>query len=77
MPGGAGVGDQFVWTGDRWQSACRSTCVAQGVPPGSRDLGCVKGWDFQYWALLEWDESNDPPLPRQLTWKDNFTLSVA
>ena len=76
VPGGARVGDQFVWTGDRWQSACRSTCLAQGVPPGPIDLGCVKGWDYQYWSLLSWDESTTPPLPRQVHWQDNFSLSI-
>ena len=34
----------FLWTGDRWQSACRSTIVAQGVSPVGPDLGCVKAW---------------------------------
>lgn len=34
----------FLWTGDRWQSACRSTVVAQGVTPIGPDLGCVKAW---------------------------------
>eukprot|EP01046_Picozoa_sp_COSAG06_P120737 COSAG06_NODE_68157_length_238_cov_0.000000_1_plen_41_part_01 len=35
-------------TGDRWQSACRSTVIAQGVSPLGPDLGCVKAWDYQY-----------------------------
>ena len=34
----------FLWTGDRWQSACRSTVIAQGVSPIGPDLGCVKAW---------------------------------
>ena len=41
----------FMWTGDRWQSACRSTVIAQGVTPLGPDLHCVKAWDYQYWSV--------------------------
>ena len=57
---------EYVWTGDRWQSACRSTCEAQGVPPGPIDLHCIKGWDYQYWTPLVWDDNHSPPIPKQV-----------
>ena len=75
----AGGEDTFVWTGDRWQSACRATLQAQGFA-GKRlgpDLGCVKAHDYQYWAPLQWDERATPPVPRQLVWLDQFELAVA
>ena len=64
----------FIWTGDRWQSACTATVAAQGLPATDTELHCVKAWDLQYWAPLKWDESVVPPLPMQLVWLQNWTV---
>eukprot|EP01046_Picozoa_sp_COSAG06_P034095 COSAG06_NODE_3539_length_5209_cov_18.158513_7_plen_81_part_00 len=63
-------------TGDRWQSACRSTVIAQGVSPLGPDLGCVKAWDYQYWSVLEFDDAKSPPLPRQQVWNNEIVLDI-
>ena len=64
----------YVWTGDRWNSACTSTVQRQGLPATDVELACNKAWDLQYWAPLEWDDSISPPLPKQLRFRANFTL---
>ena len=51
---------QFVWTGDRWQSA------ADGV----------KAHDMQYWSLIEFQEANGIDLPIQFTWQDEIQINV-
>ena len=64
----------FIWTGDRWQSACTATVAEQGVPPTDVELHCVKAYDLQYWAPLEWDDTLSPPLPRQFTWRATWSI---
>ena len=47
----------FVWTGDRWQSACAATVAAQGLPAtglAGMGLDCVKAFDLQYWSVLQY-----------------------
>jgi len=62
---GETVGARYIWTGDRWQSGGNGT----GAPaPG------LKGWDYQTWLPLEWDDSVDPPLPKALQWVDSFPI---
>ena len=56
----------FIWTGDRWQTGANGTGAA---PPG------LKGWDYQFWAPLRWNESASPPIPMALRWVDNFSTS--
>ena len=51
---------QFVWTGDRWQSA------ADGI----------KAHDLQYWSVLEFEEVNGTELPVQFTWQDEIQVNV-
>eukprot|EP01051_Picozoa_sp_SAG22_P009466 SAG22_NODE_792_length_7198_cov_1.752641_2_plen_449_part_00 len=68
----------YVWTGDRWQSSFRQVPREQGFS-GERlgpDLGCVKAYDYQYWAPLQWDDTSSPPVPKQLVWQDTIELSV-
>lgn len=54
----------FIWTGDRWQTGANNTGAS---PPG------LKGWDYQFWAPLVWNESAQPPIPMPLKWLDNFS----
>ena len=49
----------FPWTGDRWQSACRSVVSAQGISPLGPELHCVKAWDYQYWSPLVFSEEQE------------------
>lgn len=66
--GGSGSGTNasaFIWTGDRWQTGGNGTGAAA---PG------LKGWDYQFWAPLEWDDSVVPPMPRPLRWINAFNL---
>lgn len=73
--GGSSSGSPyFIWTGDRWQSACTKTVAMQGVPPTDVELNCVKAYDLQYWAPIEWDETVSPPLPKQFKWMANWTI---
>jgi len=53
---------QYVWTGDRWQSA------ADGV----------KAHDLQYWSVLAWakDPASGLDLPQQFVWEDTITVEV-
>eukprot|EP00658_Telonema_sp_P-2_P036526 TRINITY_DN26402_c0_g1_i1.p1 TRINITY_DN26402_c0_g1~~TRINITY_DN26402_c0_g1_i1.p1 ORF type:complete len:177 (-),score=47.12 TRINITY_DN26402_c0_g1_i1:429-959(-) len=52
---------QFVWTGDRWESA----------PDG------VKAHDLQYWSVLEFVPNGAGiDLPVQFTWEDEITINV-
>tara|TARA_B110000208_G_scaffold90862_1_gene114418 strand:- start:197 stop:1540 length:1344 start_codon:yes stop_codon:yes gene_type:complete len=68
-------GFTFIWTGDRWNSACTARVKAQGLPATDVELHCDKAYDLQYWAPLEWDETTTPhPLPKQLVWRNNFTF---
>lgn len=30
----------------------------------------------QYWTVLQFDDSQSPPVPRQLQWQDTFTIDV-
>eukprot|EP00730_Choanoeca_flexa_P015117 TRINITY_DN6860_c0_g1_i1.p1 TRINITY_DN6860_c0_g1~~TRINITY_DN6860_c0_g1_i1.p1 ORF type:complete len:362 (+),score=60.38 TRINITY_DN6860_c0_g1_i1:2-1087(+) len=54
-------GVEYVWTGDRWQSA-----------PDK-----IKDHDFQYWSPLTFSAGQDGiPLPQQLVHLENFTLSM-
>ena len=56
----------FIWTGDRWQSGWNGT----GAPrPG------FKGWDYQTWLPLTFDDTGTPPIPRPLEWVDSFELA--
>ena len=66
----------FLWTGDRWQSACRSTVIAQGVSPLGPELNCVKAYDYQYWSVLEFDDGQRPPRLRQQAWNNEVTLDI-
>lgn len=66
----------FLWTGDRWQSACRDTVAAQGISPLGPDLHCVKAWDYQYWSPLVFDETRHPALPEQMVWQNTVTLDI-
>ena len=61
----AGGTTRFIWTGDRWQTGANGT----GAPPPG-----LKGWDYQTWLPLEWDDSATPPLPTPLQWVDSFEL---
>lgn len=72
------VGDDFVWTGDRWQSACASTVESQGLPATGlpTELDCVKAFDLQYWSVLRWDETGDVPLPRQVVWENEIHIRL-
>jgi hypothetical protein len=56
------AGVQFLWNGDRWQSA------ADGE----------KGHDLQYTAPLVWehDPASGLDLPKQLAWVDSFTMEI-
>lgn len=70
-------GGDFVWTGDRWQSACANTVASQGLPktglpPG---LDCVKAYDLQYWSTLKWSDGT-PPLPAQVVFEDEIEFRV-
>lgn len=51
---------QFVWTGDRWQSA------ADGI----------KAHDMQYWSVLDFHEVNGTELPMQFTWQDEIHINL-
>lgn len=51
---------QFVWTGDRWQSA----------KDGS------KAHDLQYWSVLDFQTVDGVDLPVQFTWQDEVQISV-
>jgi hypothetical protein len=52
---------QYVWTGDRWQSA---------------DDG-IKAHDLQYWSVLEWVSSpGSVDLPRQFVWQDSIQINL-
>lgn len=56
-------GMQYIWTGDRWQSA------ADGV----------KAHDLQYWSVLKFEASSAAgglELPAQLVWEDSITFEV-
>ena len=66
----------FLWTGDRWQSACRSVVIDQGITPIGPNLHCVKAWDYQYWQPLAWDDSQQPPLPQQQVWQNEVVLDI-
>ena len=57
----------FIWTGDRWQTGGNNTGAA---PPG------LKGWDYQFWAPLEWDDSASPPVPKPLKWLDSWSVPI-
>ena len=43
--------------------------------------GCLKGWDYQFWAPLEWSDAagdnQTPPVPKQLKWLDSWTMPRA
>ena len=54
-------GGDFIWTGDRWQSACAHTVASQGLPPTGLpiELDCVKAYDLQYWSVLKWSNGSD------------------
>jgi len=54
-------GMRQIWTGDRWQSA-----------PDH-----MKSHDFQYWGMLEWDDSVVPAKLKHLEWQDSFTVDLA
>merc|ERR1712087_748414 len=41
------IGEQYLWSGDRWKS--------------SKDA--VKGHDYQYWQVLDFDDSVQPGQP--------------
>ena len=52
---------QYVWTGDRWQSA------EDGV----------KAHDLQYWSVLQFRaQSSGPDLPVQFSWEDEIVVDV-
>lgn len=53
---------QYIWTGDRWQSA------ADGV----------KAHDLQYWSVLRWqnDPASGLELPVQFVWEDTITFEL-
>ena len=51
----------MIWTGDRWMSA-----------PDH-----MKSHDFQYWGMLDFDDSKQPPRVQPLKWQDSFTLDLA
>jgi hypothetical protein len=72
-------GDEVVWTGDRWQSACAATVKSQGLPATGipKEQDCVKAWDLQYWATLRWDETADPPLPLQVQWENEIVINIS
>ena len=59
---------RFIWTGDRWQSGSNGT----GAPPPG-----LKGWDFQTWLPLQWNDTASPPVPLPLRWVDSFDLAFA
>jgi hypothetical protein len=71
-------GDEVVWTGDRWQSACAATVRGQGLPPTGLPaaLDCVKAFDLQYWSALRWNTDGPVPLPMQVAWQDEITVTV-
>ena len=51
---------QYIWTGDRWQTAPHH----------------VFGEDPQTWAPLEFDDEEDPPRIRPMRWRDSFTIDL-
>lgn len=52
---------QYVWTGDRWQSAKDG----------------IKAHDLQYWSVLKFKQGNNGvDLPIQFVWEDEITISV-
>ena len=51
---------QYVWTGDRWQSA----------PDG------IKAHDLQYWSVLKFKDVEGVDIPVQFAWEDEITISV-
>lgn len=51
---------QYVWTGDRWQSA------EDGV----------KAHDLQYWSVLQFANVGGIDLPLQFTWQDEIQITV-
>lgn len=51
---------QYVWTGDRWQSATDG----------------IKAHDLQYWSVLEFQKVGDIDLPLQFVWEDEIQISV-
>jgi len=60
IPQPGGKPDQFVWTGDMWQSA------ADGI----------KAHDRQYWSVLRFENVGGIELPMQFTWEDTIEISV-
>lgn len=50
--------------------------IAQGVSPLGPDLHCVKAFDYQYWSVLEFDDTAHPPLPQQQRWANEITLDI-
>jgi hypothetical protein len=51
---------EYVWTGDRWQSANDG----------------VKAHDLQYWSVLKFTEINGIELPVQFVWEDEIVVHV-
>lgn len=51
---------EYVWTGDRWQSANDG----------------VKAHDLQYWSVLKFAEINGIELPVQFVWEDEIVVHV-
>tara|TARA_Y200000002_G_C22429191_1_gene557249 strand:- start:55 stop:345 length:291 start_codon:yes stop_codon:yes gene_type:complete len=51
---------EYVYTGDRWTSA-----------PDKK-----KSHDFQYWQVLDFNDTSSPPRISKLSWVDTFELKV-
>ena len=52
---------EYIWTGDRWQSAKDG----------------IKAHDWQYWSVLEFQKNKDGiELPVQLRWQDHIQINV-
>ena len=51
---------QYIWTGDRWKSA------EDGL----------KGHDFQYWQVLSFNDSVQPPVIHKLSWQETIQISI-
>ena len=52
------VGSSLIYTGDLWTSSSDG----------------LKSHDAQFWSLLEFDDSVEPPMPLPLKWSDVFEL---
>jgi hypothetical protein len=54
------VNGQYIYTGDLWTSASDN----------------LKSHDIQYWNVIEFDDTKEPPMPIAMEWKDSFDIEI-